>query len=367
MAYRYGSGILQSPSFYLAGGSAASKAGRYATRKLFKMGARRFRGVKRKRLNSKNMTTGRGVTFEHDKAFIYRRKRMPYKKRRRWKRLIKLDRAIDLKKCGSRTYVFNTLVQSTNSNDANQGHFNACLYGAHDPARSYINDLHYIGENDRENDPNAAQGVTIQPSTKIFFRSAVLDVTIRNSSKRVTVVGSPNTYQEDGTLEVDIYEITSSKKWVEFDESTGSLAEYGQLMDVFDEAETDIKGINNANAADYRKRGMTPWESTYALSRYGIKILKKTKYRISAGNTITYQMRDPKNRVMSYQGLNELAGGNKPGWTKWVYIVYKLVPGLPVGDTSVGDYFTGIDVGITRKYMYKVQNGTDKRVSHVSR
>jgi hypothetical protein len=290
---------------------------------------------------------------------------MPRRKRKKWRRLLRLNDAIDLKKCGSRTYVFNKATFNENTNPLNHGVIDIPLYSAHDAGESYRNDLHYIGENENELIPTAAHGVTVHPSTKVFFRSAVLDLTIRNSSTRITSV-SPEVGTLEGTLEVDIYLLTSSKKWCEFDEATQALKEYGSIGQIFDEAETDISGINNQGAADYRKRGMTPWDSTYALARYGVKVLKKTKYRISAGNTITYQMRDPKNRVLSYQQLSEAAGGNKPGWTKWVYIVYKLVPGLTVG-TAVDEYRTRLDVGITRKYMYKIENGTEKRVSHYVR
>lgn len=307
--------------------------------------------------------SGQGVTFEHDRQRVYRRKRMPYKKKRRWIKLIKRNDAIDLKKCGAQTYVFNTSLTNTNTNALNHGFVNLSLYGAHDTVSTHNNDLHYIGENDNEGNPTLGQGVTVEPSTKLCFQSAVLDLTIRNSTVQNDSVSGDVLA---GVLEVDVYEVSSKKRWSEFDKTANALVEYNDVGALFDEAESEISGINGASGADYRKRGMTPWDQTYALSRYGIKIHKKTKYRISAGNTITYQARDPKNRVISYQALNEIAGGNKPGWTKWVLIYYKLVPGLQVGPGD-GAYSTKLDIGITRKYMYKVPNRTEKRTSHVAR
>ncbi len=307
--------------------------------------------------------SGQGVTFEHDRQRVYKRKRMPFRKKRRWIKLIKRNDAIDLKKCGAQTYVFNTSISNTNTNAANHGFVNLSLYGGHDTVSSVNNDLHFIGENEQELDPTAAAGVTVSDSTKLFFQSAVLDLTIRNSTVENNSVSGPISA---GVLEVDVYEVTSKRRWSEFDKASASLAEYNDMGAVFDEAETSTLGINGAGGADYRKRGMTPWDQTYALSRYGIKIHKKTKYRISAGNTITYQTRDPKNRSISYLALNEIAGGNKPGWTKWVLIYYKLVPGLTPGAAD-GQYTTKLDIGVTRKYMYKIQNRTEKRTSHYVR
>lgn len=325
----------------------------------------RFRtgGSRTQTRSRRRMQSGRGVTFEHDRQRVYRRKRMPYRKKRRWIKAIKRNDALDLKKCGAQTYVFNTSVTDSNNNPANHGFMNFALYGAHDTATSINNDLHYIGENDNELDSTANLGVHIDQSTRLYFQSGVLDLTIRNSTFRNDSVGG-NVLE--GTLEVDIYEITSRKKWTEFDKTAQSLIELNDVAAIFDEAETDMKGIRGANGADYRLRGMTPWDATYAISRYGIKIHKKTKYRISAGNTITYQTRDPKNRSISYLALNEAAGGNLPGWTKWMLVYYKLIPGLTPG-TADGTYVTKLDVGVTRKYMYKVPNRTEKRTSHVAR
>lgn len=314
------------------------------------------------RLRRSYARSGQGVTFEHDRQRVYRRKRMPRKKKRRWIKMIKRNDAIDLKKCGAQTYVFNTSFTNTNTTSTFHGFVNVSLYGAHDASTSYNNDLHYIGENENELDSTATLGVTVAPSTKLFFQSAVLDVTIRNASVQNFAAGNIAA----GTLEVDVYEVTSKKKWSEFDKAGGALVEYGDVGSIFTEAAGDTLGINNSGSDDYRLRGMTPWDMTYALSRYGIKIHKKTKYRISAGNTITYQCRDPKNRAISYQALNEIAGGNKPGWTKWILVYYKLIPGLTVG-TSEGAYTISISVGVTRKYMYKVQNRTEKRTSHQAR
>lgn len=281
---------------------------------------------------------------------------MPYRKKKKWMRAVKLDRAIDVKKLGSRIYVFNKTFSETNVNSSNHGVAHLMLYSG-DSTQSELSDLKYIGANENELAPTPNLGVTVNESTKLFFQSAVLDVMIRNTSDFGDEQLNPQ-----AVLEVDIYEVISSKKWVVNDDGT-TLTAYQDMMGLFDASESEIRAINGTDALDYRKRGVTPWDSTYALGRYGMKILKKTKYRIGSGNTITYQMRDPKNRVASYQKLKEIAGCNVPGWSKHLWIVFKHVPGVTTGIVNR----ERIHLGVTRKYMYKVEGGNDKRASHVAR
>lgn len=305
--------------------------------------------------------SGQGVTFESDKARVYRRKRMPKRKRRKWRKLIKLDRAIDLKKCGSRTYVFNAQETDESNVAGEQGVFHCALYSGESTLKTYLGDVQYICKTDNELSPTADLGVTVSRTSKLFFMSGVLDLTIRNTS----YFPSGGSLSGLATLEVDIYEVISKRPWFEKDDAT-TLKAWPNIQQLFTECEGDMKGINNADPLEYNFRGVTPWDQTYALSRFGIKILKKTKYRISNGNTITYQMRDPKNRVISKNRGKELAGVNVPGWTRHVLIYYKTIPGILVG-TDPGATSQQISIGITRKYMYKVENGTEKRASYISR
>lgn len=326
-----------------------------AIKTLNRLGRTMYPG-KRLRGKKKQGFSGIGVTYENDRTRVYRRKRMPLKYKKKWKRMIKIDNAIDLKKSGSRTFVFNKPDEAINSTSGKQGTFSLALYGGQGN-ESHWSDLHYVGYDESvDDDPTAAKGVTLHPTTKVYFQSAVLDVTIRNTSFKNTDADVPVV-----PLEVDIYEMTSSKFWMERDGAT-TLKAFTTLKDIFEEAKGERQGIDNRNVAEFNDRGMTPFDCTHAISQYGLKILKKTKYRIGPSNTITYQMRDPKNRVTTINSLKEMAGGNKPGWTKMLFIVFKATPGFPLES-----YTEQIKLGITRKYMYKIANATEKRVSHVTR
>ena len=71
-------------------------------------------------------------------------------------------------------------------------------------------------------------------------------------------------------------------------------------------------------------------------------------------DTFTYQVRDPKRRVITEEKMREAVGGNLPRWTRHLLIIFKLVPGLTVGSTD-GTYKEQLYMGITRKYFYKIE------------
>ena len=332
------------------------KIGLMANR-MFKHGPSRLRGPRRRN----QMTTGQGVTFESDRTRIYRRKRAPARKRRRWRKILRVNNAVDQTKLGTRTVLFNKSQAFGNAVSGNHGVTWAALYGGNS-ANTVLNDLRAIWSNDPINAaPTVDDGATKYNSTKMYFKSAVLDLTIRNTSS----VGNDVNVPADVPLELDIYEMSSKSRMVENDAGT-ALKEWNNIPETFTEA------IENTNAIDgstdkclLTKRGVTPWENTFALSRYRYKIHKKTKYRIGRGNSITYQFRDPKNRTTTYNSLGDIAGFNKPGWTHNLLIIFKSVPGYSVGSTE-NDIQERIQIGYTRKYTYKVEGLTDARSLYIN-
>lgn len=318
-------------------------------------------GQKRQKTGGRRIRSAQGVTRENDRHPVYRRKRMPRKKRRRWVRKVKMNQFMDLKQLGTRTIVFNKALEPSNHTAGNHGVEHVALYGAKSPTYTHLNDLTYIATNDNVGNPTAASGVTVNKATKMMFCSAVLDLTIRNSS-----YSNDEAELSSGaiTLEIDIYEIISKRRWVSHDDANG-LEVYERMNLLFDAAELERFGINNANGLDYRHRGTTPFDHGHCIQRYGLKILKKTKYKLGNGNSLTYQMRDPKTHIASRIALVEHTGPNKPGWTRHLWIVYKAVPGITIGVTS-GTAVEQISLGVTRKYTYKIEGGNDKRASYIA-
>lgn len=280
-------------------------------------------------------TSGRGVTFQNDRERIYRKRRMPRRRRTRWKRFVHKTNAVSEKVLGARTCVRNEEISFNVpglSSPATQDVIGQlALYPVGHGSAEYLRDLGRIAS-----DPDVPQ------SGKFLFQSGVLDLTITNVSS------SDDLDRKDIPMEMDIYEISCKRN---FEKATGDKG----LLDVFSEGATDTPTIGYTqgvpSALGLSNRGTTPWDLPQALSLYKLKIWKKTKYRLSGGQSISYQMRDPKRHVMEKGYIGELTGANLPGITKWLLIIAKPIVGFSIGATGIAE----LKVGCTRKYMYKMK------------
>lgn len=306
----------------------------------------------------KRYTSGKGVTTQHDRAMIYRKRNMPSRTKRRWKGFARKVKWIDESKLGTRTVVFNTSDSDTNTSAQQHGVFGLGLYTQSSTAKTYLNDLDYIANLENTGNPTAVADATIDSTTKFMFHSAVMDVTFRNTSYIAN-----DTTNLGGTLEVDVYEM--------------SVGAYGRdsvngvyitLESFFTVGAGDTQTIGGAIGQDVTivKRGVTPWDLPTALSQSRVKIYKKSKYFLPSGGTFTYQVRDPRRHVSNYKNMEESEGCNKRGWTRWIMIVYKVVPGFTVGP-GAGQVTESLSYGLTRKYMYKLEGFNQTRDYHEAR
>lgn len=320
----------------------------------------RGRLIRSRRFRGKTIRAGLGITTQHDRQRVYGRRRMPYRKRKRWGRFVKKVGAVSLKASGLRSVVFNKPESTTNTAPQQHGIQSYALYSQGSSTRTFMDDLDYMaGLENLAADPTSTAGNTVQLGTKIYFKSAVLDLTIRNSS--FTKTGeAPDVFVENAPLEIDIYQIRVGKSGR--DSVNGTFTD---LTSFFNVGLTDTQVIKGTIGYEITlvKRGVTPFDAPLALSNYRIKIITKNKYFVPPGGTLTYQMRDPKNRVRTIQQLEENEGCNLPGWTKFVLIVFKVVPGFTVG-TALNETTEKIDVGCTRKYSYKIDGINEPRHWH---
>lgn len=322
-----------------------------------------------KRLARKRGSSGRGVTFEHDRQGIYRKKKMPYRKKRRWRAFSRKVKAVAEKELGSRTVVFSTPDSDESTNDGQQLVWSCSLYGWEGDA-THNDDLNYIGELENPNDPTAAEGNRVADNGKMFFKSAVLDITIRNTCEKITGL-SPTTYgaaDSDTTMEVDIYEITARKEF-----ELGAAGFRG-LVELY--VNNSSLGIYDQNVASVgtqtliTSRGCTPFDQPKVTSQFGVKIWKKTKFFLKYGQTLTYQKRDPRRHsVYKNKILKTSSGANWPGMTKWVLVVAKVIPGIQkvTATPALGQVKEKISCGITRKYLYKVEGLQEDRTIYLNR
>lgn len=315
--------------------------------------------------NRRNGTSGIGVTGQYDRKMVYRKRNMPRYKKRRWRKFTHRVHAVAEKDLGSQTILFNRRDLATNSTAGFQIIHTVTLYGNNGGSSTGNGDLNYIASLGNSGNPTQAGGATINPSTKILFQSAVLDITIQNTST-YTSAGPQITYPPEAKMEVDLYEITIRKD--AYTQVGGSNTSYFNLGDLYSYnptyqyQETDGNtGPLPGSEIQVGSRGATPFEMGTTNGAFGIKVWKKTKYMLNQGETVTYQVRDPKRRVMERVKLGQIHGFNQPGWTKIIFIIGKLTPQAnPVG-SAVGTYQEILTIGKTRKYMYKAEGLNDDR------
>lgn len=315
---------------------------------------RRINRARGGRTVGKRMRAGVGVTRDNDRARLYRKRTMPRFRRRRWRRFNNRVHAVSEKTLGSRTSVFNNQIDIQDSGNR-QLNLSIALYSLQNGTYAHLDDLNTIQAYENSGDPTAAAGNMVGGTSKLIFLSGVLDLTLRNSTFQTTEVGPPAVVTEKGRMEVDIYEISSKRRWRT---ETGTRLD---LSSLFSEGFTDTKNIGGAGGGlTVESNGVTPFDASFSLSKYGVKIWKKTKYFIESGSTITYQIRDPKRHVFDKIYLSEVEGPNIPKVTKWLYIIAKVVPGLTVG-TAVDQFTPRLDVGVTRKYLHKIRGVNEDR------
>lgn len=303
------------------------------------------------------VSSGQGITTQHDMRRVYMKRNMPRSKKRRYRRFKNKVNAISEKDLGSRTVLINKLTNWENTTLGNQITGALYLYSASGNLADGGNDLKQVANYENTGNPTAAAGITVDQSTKFIFQSGVLDITFRNQSTYFSGTVQEPVYINDSRakLEVDIYECLM---WKESDEDGTS---YGRFNDILSQNSQQTHAIGGTGLEiAWNLRGVTPFDCTYSLSRFKVKILKKTKYMVPNGDTFTYQVRDPKRRRIDRRAIDKTEGFNLPGWTRIIYFTAKLVPGLTVGAIP-GTFQESLAAGHTTKYLYKIEGANDDR------
>ena len=290
--------------------------------------------TKRRRLSTENY-----VTTQHDSKAQYVRKRMPYKKRKRWSKFSKKVRYVLDKSLGTNTIVFNDAITSTGYQTAvntttwqgPQCVAMACLFGAGGSTGTTGNtvgqsDLKQIFE--QGNEPLMG---------KIRIKSAVLDLTL---SARYSDANTQN-------LEVDVYHVIAKGYGKKTDSGLNDLVsvmkDTWQTIDTNPSSATRVTGIG---------RGETLFDVPGLLKTCQWQIRKKTKLFIPAGGQVTYQIRDSKDHVINGASFRTQTAANTmqyKGLTQFIVFVAKPIIGF---SPTVGNPL--FQLGVTRKYTYAV-------------
>lgn len=222
---------------------------------------------KRRRTNTNRLT------FQHDFNSQYSRKAAPPRVKRAARKSYNNYKKNQIKSLGQRQRLF-TNVSNTVTTPTTFGNSQIVstvgLYGGISGSLNWGN-LHTIAND---------EGL-LTSSGKIQFKSAVLDVQLRNN--------------DDNVLIADVYQIVARKE---------SVQEPGQD---WANALTSTAATTGAASYSNTQLGCTPFDAPGFGSQWLIK--KKTIYRISPGNSIYLQMRDPRNyrfdtERFNYDGAN---------------------------------------------------------------
>lgn len=286
--------------------------------------------------NKSKRTRDNLTTAQFDFKTQYVKKKMPRGKKRSWIRTMKKNQAMQLKDLGTKTILFNDAIQRqvpASPTQVGQNYLCFCLYGFKGLDSNFIaqgyRDLFKIFKNEpqisKDGNGDPVQG-------KLVFKSAILDVTIKN------------TYESD--LEVDVY---FGYHYKDTPNDIDYLAE-GLLT-----GSTAL--VNPVNTQiQLNDRGCTPFELTRQLGMMRWTITKKQKFNLPVGKSIFLQHRDAGNHVISYENIMDFPNaGNVQGkyglknLTYDVLVIFKPTPGHT---PTTQDY--GLDCGVTRKYSYTV-------------
>lgn len=319
--------------------------------------------------SKKRRASGNGVTTQHDRSLQYVKKSMPKARKRKWRKFVKRVRAVELKDRGLQTVLMNNQF-NFESTPGGQTFGECHLYSAQGlvgndvggvmvgrGCRDIMVALQNSAKAQAEYQTDFTSDQTLVDATRnvyyyydrpnLLMQSAVMDITLTNAS-------------ETG-CELDVYHVVyrgTTKKSI-YNGTLGDYLKWG-LDDTMQAKYSSLDGADDpvssyalAAKPTLETRGMTLFECGTGISRSGAKILKKVKYFIAPGNSITYQVRDPKNRVINPSRID----GKTfiwPGLTQTVCFIAKSVDTVGIAN---------IQAKWTRTYKYTVEGEKTATIS----
>lgn len=250
--------------------------------------------------------SGGGVTAQRDVTSVYRKKKMPRRKRKAWKKFVRKVQAVAAKDRGTVS-----LVMSYGDIQIHPGWVGGSrqqlvkaihLFGGNASAVTPLE----VGARDLGTISANFQAKGLDDTAKVTFKSGVLDVTVTNPG-----VFPGASY--GGPLEVDVYHVVYGRK---------NYISNG-LINSLDQGTIQTERFDALPKVSINDRGCTPFNLPQGISILGAKILKKKKYFLGAGQSFTYQVRDPKNHIMELVTMQDKASFYSPKYTQSLLVVAK--------------------------------------------
>lgn len=237
-----------------------------------------------------------GTTTQHDHKTIYRSKKMPYRKKKKWVKFVKRVKAVEISDRAKQTILINTVTTADAAASA-QAWMETHLY----PVNGNIpgtRDMDIIQEDINTYTTKIVGGTT--SNVQASMETAVFTTrSSREDTRKELLMASGTldvTYTNTGTfgIELDMYTVSYPRQ---------SQGTNGSFLSAVADNPTYVSPIPVDNAGtivdsaaiSYLNRGVTLFDVPYGMSRTGAKIVKKEKFFIAPGNSITKNIRDPKN------------------------------------------------------------------------
>lgn len=268
---------------------------------------------------STTTSSGSTVTTQHDSAVRYRKKRMPSKKRKRWVRFAKRVRAVELSEQPLQFYDAQTSANYTTSADQqNQVGFmlGGVQVGSNDELYKIFVDAYNVAS------------ATAAASYQVYMKSMCLDMQIANTGTNSAVV--------------DVYRLRCRKA---YPAAVTPQAQYTSAL-------TDLVTTTGGGTVTATKPSLTPFDCPNFCSFW--QVMNKTEYIVSAGQVITLQMRNPRNRKLDGKLIQQYPQGIA-GYTTCLFVQWRGVPINNAGTAQLGA--TAITISTQTSVKYAIPPG----------
>lgn len=284
---------------------AAWKAGQWMGNKVVDYVAKSGKRRKTGKGSGSSRSGTNNVTFQHDYAHIYSRKKAPRSVRRRARKAAFSFNKRLVASLGQKTWnrsgVFASGTITPTGLGNSQSVFDLGLFGGNSTGSNTWGDLYAIaaGNGDGLNDVTG----------KLWFQSACLDVQLKNTT------GLGEGFPTAVTICVELYTVYARRDGYFFPGE-----DWNEAMD-----NQDLLDNGGAKATPLSLNA-TPFDAPGFGSSW--LIAKKVRYRISPGNSVYLQMRDPKRKCFDTARFEWDSGSENTriktfkGWTRgYIFVI----------------------------------------------
>lgn len=300
----------------------ASKRARFVVRRAPGRASRlaqRFAQSQTQTLTRRSRSAQSGtVTFQRDGVTRYVKSRMPRAMRRRWRSFVRRVEHVNLQAGPTRTFTrASTDFETWNANE--QGYFGYMCGGmtvtGNNELREVFTDAHGTGV-----------GTTLN-QRKLFIKSLVMDVQVRNSTEG----GTP--------IVLDVYTLRCRKG---YESASSPSVQYGNLW-------ADLLASGGGTTSSVSP-AVTVFQNPGFLQYWSV--IKKQELVIGGGNLATFQIRLPTNKMIHGKDF-EREPQALPGYT---YCLFFMPRGAPIdGGLSTTELASGeVNVGMQWTVCYQV-------------